>query len=561
MRFLPLSLCCSVFAGLSFSTVADLDPVVRDPVTGDFEIINNTPFNSSGLTMDVRRFAGPFPDDDFNGGRRPRLNAMSFAPGVEGLFVVSAGAAFDATADGKVLHVSPDGSTISEVLNVADFYTLPKDGDVFWQQGGLRSVTFHPEFSTPGTRGYGKLYTSQTVARPDDISSLNYVGPALPPLGGQDGNNPNPDRHDGSIVEWEATFNPNGSIVSINSPRELYRVATPTGNHPIKEAAFNPHAQPGDEDYGLLYVLHPDGINTSRNETGTGQNADDALGKIFRIDPLENGSSPYSIPSTNPFVGNDGQAPGGGNLFDEVYAIGFRDQHTISFANNENGADHILVSDIGSRFIEEINLIEKGGNYGWNEREGTFAVDLPLIGGGEDSLLDLPDGDDGYIYPVAQFGRRGSSAAVAGGYTVQNGSELDGYYFFMDFVRSSSPMLTVSLEDLVNAVTAGDNGDLAPAEVLTVNLLFDHDDDPLTPSIPKSHFKDILDDEASYDGSGRTDIRFGQGPDGELYLLNKRNGYIYLVTNSVAPVPEPTSLALMGIGVAALFSRRCRRDE
>lgn len=553
MRLKFATIACLLAANTS--VMAAPEPIVRDS-NGDFEIDSSASFASSGLTLDIRRFVGPFPDERTGGvPRRPRLNAMSYAPGIDGLFVVSAGAAFDPDAEGKVLHVSADGSTITEVLDVSRFYTLPKDDNVFWQQGGLRSVTFHPEFSQQGADGYGKLYTSQTVTRPSDTSGLNYVGPMNPAL--TTNNNRNLDRHDGSIVEWDATFNPGGSITSINSPRELYRVATPSANHPIKEAAFNPHARPGDEDYGLLYVLHPDGTNTNFNESGTGQVGHDALGKVFRINPLQDGANPYSVPGSNPFVGNDGQAPGGGDVLDEVFALGFRDQHTIAFARNESGDDHIIVSDIGSRFVEEIDLVVKGGNYGWNEREGTFVFNpAPSY-----TTSDLPPGDDGYIYPAAQYGHGGGAHAIAGGYVVDNSSELDGQFFFGDFASGGSDMLVVSLNDLLDATTTGDNEDLAPAEILTVDLAFDHDDDPDTPSIPKSSFLDILNDESSYDGSGRTDLRFGQGQGGEIYLLNKRNGYIYLVTNSVAPVPEPGSLALLTLGTTLAIRRRSSRSH
>jgi hypothetical protein len=55
--------------------------------------------------------------------------------------------------------------------------------------------------------------------------------------------------------------------------------------------------------------------------------------------------------------------------------------------------------------------------------------------------------------------------------------------------------------------------------------------------------KDVLDDEPDFEeiisaGKSRADLRLGQGPSGELYLLNKRNGWIYLATNTAAPPPE-----------------------
>ena len=107
--------------------------------------------------------------------------------------------------------------------------------------------------------------------------------------------------------------------------------------------------------------------------------------------------------------------------------------------------------------------------------------------------------------------------------------------FFGDFPETAK-LLTTSLAALTAAKTKLGTGEsptlLAPAAVGEVAVAFDHDDNPSTPSVPMT-LKDVFLAGPGYDGSGRMDTVFGQGPDGELYVLNKRNGWIYLATNTV----------------------------
>ena len=495
-------------------------PIVRNG-NGQWILDEGGEFAVSGLTLDVRRFAGPFGDN--TNGSRPRLNSLSFAPGSDDLFVINEGQYGDLTSEGLIYRVSPTGMIENggnPILDVSNFFQLPKGANWHNEQGGVRGISFHPQFAQVGALGYGKAFTTQSVTRESATLGVTYLGPMNPALQSS-GNNPN--RIDGSVVEWQAAFGAGGEVIGLTNPREVYRVATPSAQHPIKEAAFNPFAQPGDEDYGLLYVLHPDG---SAFNQGTGLNGNTALGKVVRINPLQAGSNPYSVPATNPFL-----SPGD-NALDEIFAFGFRDQHTISFAPGANSGDDplIFVTDIGADRVDEVNLVAKGGNYGWNGREGT----LNFPSG------STPSGVDSYIYPVAQYGHGGSgSHAIAGGYVLDVGVN-GGEFIFGDFAFGDSPLLTISVNDALAAVTNGSAGleNIAPATIKSVALLFDHDDNPDTPSVPRTSFLDIVDDSPSYDGSGRTDLRFGQGPDGTLYALNKRNGYVYSLTPLI-PAGQP----------------------
>ena len=391
--------------------------------------------------------------------------------------------------------------------------------------GGLRGVAFHPEFDTNG-----KFYTSVMEERPASTTGHTYLGAPIS----------DPIDADSVLIEWTYDFVAGG--VDLNSYREVFRVEMPRYDHPIKDIKFDPNAQPGDADYGLLYVTHGDGSEQSAI-AGGGQ-GNDALGKIIRIDPLEDGSNPYSVPASNPFVGDP-------NMLDEVYALGFRNPHNLSFADLGGGQSQLIISDAGRDNAEEVNLVVAGGNYGWSLREG------PLDHTGNNvvtGVAPLPANEAslGLIYPATFYGHDGEigetfiSQAIAGGHVIQNGTALDDTFIFGDF-PSTGRIFGANFTDMRNAVTLLDPNDptrdepdeLSWAEPFEIQLLFDHDDDPLTDPIAMRSFTDILNEEPdflnvlSFAGDPRADLRFGEGADGELYLLNKRNGWIYLAEDTM----------------------------
>lgn len=386
--------------------------------------------------------------------------------------------------------------------------------------GGLKGVAFHPDFANNG-----KFYTSQMEDRPGNPNLFNYLSDVS-----------NPIQADSVVAEW--TYNFNTNRVNANSYREVLRIGMPVFDHPIKEISFNPLAGQGSEDFGLLYVTHGDG--SIQSATAGGGLRKDALGKILRINPLQSGGQAYTVPGSNPFVGDN-------RMLDEVYSLGHRNPHTISFAQDSSGNNRIIVGEAGRDNIEEINLIEAGGNYGWSEREGTF-VHLQQGGGIVEGLAPLPadEASKGYVYPAAQWGHEGPigagfvGQAVAGGYVGRAGSAIAGQYLFGDFAKSGQ-IYHSRLSDLISSVTTLDPNDssrdepteLTQAQIGTVKIRFDHDNNANTAPLVQNTMLDVLKLEGSYDGSGRADIRFGQGGNGEIYITNKRNGQLYRVTSSV----------------------------
>jgi glucose/arabinose dehydrogenase len=270
---------------------------------------------------------------------------------------------------------------------------------------------------------------------------------------------------------------------------------------------FNPNAQPGDDDYGLLYIAVADGGSdgfpvSDTDPLDNGQDLGTPLGKILRIDPLGNNStnSQYGIPNDNPFVGDKDPKTLG-----EIWAYGLRNPHRFSW--DTSGEGKMLVADTGQALIEEINLGIKGANYGWGEREGTWVIKE----NNENVLFPLPENDNsyGYTYPVAQYDHEIPSdmedsyaIAIAGGYVYRGKAipELIGQYIFADF-GNDARFFHVPVDQLVN-------GKQAKVKELR---LFEGD--------REASFLEII-------GKDRSDVRFGVDEEGEIYVTSKQDGKV-----------------------------------
>jgi hypothetical protein len=333
----------------------------------------------------------------------------------------------------------------------------------------------------------------------------------------------------------------------------------PNYDHPIKLAQFNPYSAPGDEDYGLLYVTHGDSNNQdSLNDDP--QDRGDVMGKMLRINPLSPSAGVrYSIPATNPFFTAATPSPAGTPILGEVYAYGLRNPHTFSFNPDDQGNIHILVGDIGRDNIEEVNLVKAGQNYGWTKREGTFVhhqkVDPDPLSGYIMGVGPLPaneatDGMDNYgtryTYPVAQWDHNGvdvevgadwwTGNSIATSFVIQNGSDpaLDNQFIHLNFASNHGDVYHNDFDAILNAVTQLDPndasrdepGELTQAQLQRMHLTLDGDNNPATPPTTSDNINTLL-------GVFRNDVRFGEGRSGQMFMSNKNNGGIYLVTNTV----------------------------
>ena len=496
----------------AFALVSTTVVVAGSSVAGANSPLVSQPITDRGVTLELVPLV-ELPNTD-----RGAARINQFATIDDRLFVVE-----DHT--GKIYEIERDGltATATEFFDVGAAIPAATGRQMNLENafhGGLRGVAFHPEFASNGL-----FYTTVMEDRPNTPNPTEYLSDAVDPISA-----------DGVLIEWEADVE-TGSV-DPNSYRQVFRVGMPVFEHPIKQLAFNPFSEPGDEDYGLLYVAHGDGSVLSATAGGGINN--DALGKILRVDPAASGSRGWTVPANNPFVGDS-------SMIDEAYSIGHRNPHHLSFAEDAAGDVHLLAVDVGRDNVEEVNVITPGSNYGWSEREGTF-VHLDDGEGLVTGVAPLPENDaeNDFVYPAVQFGHQGEPGAgfggqaIAGGFVVDNGSELSGEYFFSDFPLDGD-IYHSTFTDISASVTElapGDSPDaLTQAEISTVAVTFDHDADPETPPLSRQHPRGVFDDSLNYVGSGRADVRIGQGPDGEMYVSSKRNGGIYLVANSL-PVEE-----------------------
>jgi glucose/arabinose dehydrogenase len=147
---------------------------------------------------------------------------------------------------------------------------------------------------------------------------------------------------------------------------------------------------------GMLYISVGDG-GGGGDSLHNGQNKDSLLAKILRIDPRPSGGKPYTIPPSNPFVGDPNARP-------ETWMWGLRNPWRFSF---DRQTHDIWIADVGQNLYEEIDYAkasEKGINWGWPDREGFHAYNGPATAGERDPIVERPHsaGDcaivGGYVY-------------------------------------------------------------------------------------------------------------------------------------------------------------------
>jgi glucose/arabinose dehydrogenase len=236
---------------------------------------------------------------------------------------------------------------------------------------GLLGVTFHPNYSSDG-----RFFVNYTRTSGGQLQSV--------------------------IAEYSVSSNPNQA--DAGSERILLTVNQPDVNHKAGQLAFGPD--------GLLYFTFGDGGGTG-DPSSNGQNLFTRLGKMLRIDV---DSTPdvglqYKVPPDNPFVG-------GGGL-PEIYAYGFRNPWRFSF---DNSTGRLFCDDVGQSAVEEIDLVTKGGNFGWKTMEGSQCFS-PSSGCNMTGLIS----------PIAEYSHS-EGQAVIGGYVYKGTQipELANHYIFGD---------------------------------------------------------------------------------------------------------------------------------
>lgn len=194
--------------------------------------------------------------------------------------------------------------------------------------------------------------------------------------------------------------------VDLASEEEILRIPQPYWNHNGGTIAFGPD--------GYLYIALGDG-GSGGDPHNNGQNLDTLLGKILRIDvnQKDNGKS-YAIPADNPFAKKAGARP-------EIYALGLRNVWRMAF---DRGTGVLWAADVGQNLWEEIDIIQKGGNYGWNVREGLHPF-------GKNASRS----SQGMIDPIFEYNHE-VGKSITGGvvYRGEKVPELQGKYVYADYV-------------------------------------------------------------------------------------------------------------------------------
>jgi hypothetical protein len=384
------------------------------------------------------------------------------------------------------LHTVDYDGRVAEYLDVDDAdWGVPVDAS--GRERGFQSFAVHPDFGREGAPGFGKLYTwSDTEDTGPDAHFLPGGGDAP---------------HHTVLLEWTAE-DPAAAVYDGGPPRELLRLEQPFGNHNAGHLAFNPLAAPGDADYGMLYVGVADG-GSGGDPLDLAQDPSSPFGKILRIDPLGSDGSKgqYGIPSDNPFVGSDD------GTLTEIYASGLRNPQRFGW-DPANGS--LYVADIGQNAVEELSPVPAGADLGWNRWEGSFRF---VSRSGVDT--SNPRAEEGVTFPVAEFDQVDplfDSRVAITGVVVPRADripQLRGRLLFGDMV--SGEIFHVSADDLPD----GGQDEIR-------RVLLREGGEPAT-------FLEVMRSRAEAMGlesPGRTDLRFGEGPEGRLFLLNKHDGVI-----------------------------------
>jgi glucose/arabinose dehydrogenase len=273
----------------------------------------------------------------------------------------------------------------------------------------------------------------------------------------------------GRLFVYYSAANPRRSVISEiafaqdgvgdeGSERIVMQVSQPEWNHNGGTLIFGPD--------GYLYISLGDG-GGGGDPRGNGQNVGTILGSILRID-VDAPGVPYGIPPGNPFA--DREPVNGVVPAPEVWAYGLRNPWKLAF---DPLTGEMWAGDVGQNRVEEVDLIVKGGNYGWNIKEGP---DCYQPSSNCESQAQGP-----LIEPIASY-THSSGCSVTGGY-VYRGSRLPslyGAYIYADYC--SGIIWALRYED---------------GEVTEQRIIAD-----TSSQIPS----------------------FGQMPDGEVYILTASDG-------------------------------------
>ena len=271
------------------------------------------------------------------------------------------GRIFVATREGIIFYIEKDSNDVSIFIDIRDKIDQGLPGE-----RGLLGFTFDPNYVE---NGYFYIYYTDfdgtsVISRFENINNI------------------------------ESRFNTELKILQIEQPYS---------NHNGGSIDFGPD--------GYLYIALGDG-GSGGDPFLNGQNGNTLLGSILRIDVSKSTeNSLYQIPNDNPFIDND-------NFRDEIWAYGLRNPWRMSF---DLQTGKLFAGDVGQNDFEEINIIERGGNYGWNIMEGNSCFNNESCN------------KENLIMPIVEYSHN-EGCSVTGGYVYHGKIDsLKNKYIFTDF--------------------------------------------------------------------------------------------------------------------------------
>jgi glucose/arabinose dehydrogenase len=315
-----------------------------------------------------------------------------------------------------------------------------------YDERGLLGLAFHPRY-----RRNGRLFVFYSARpRPDAPSFAESTS---------------------TLSEFRRSADPDAA--DPRTERRLLQIDKDDINHAGATIAFGPD--------GYMYVSVGDsgGVQDTGADhppEGNGQDTSTLPGSILRLD-VDRGR-PYGIPADNPFAGTRGRDR------PEIYAHGFRNPYRFSF--DQRG--RLFVADVGQALYEEVDLVRKGGNYGWRIREGSHCVVLAREYRTNDDCPKVARNGAPLLDPILEYTHDQVGRAVIGGFVYRGRAVpgLRGAYVFGDY---SGPK---GVANLLAAREPSSGSASWPWQILTVRG-----------GIP------------SYL------VGIGEAADGELYLLTK----------------------------------------
>ncbi|MEW6469848.1 MAG: PQQ-dependent sugar dehydrogenase [Bacteroidota bacterium] len=244
-----------------------------------------------------------------------------------------------------------------------------------YSEKGLLGMAFHPQYKTNGR--FFIYYSAPSAQKSSDHKSI--------------------------LAEYKVSAD--ADIADAASAKVIMEIEQPESNHNGGQLAFGPD--------GFLYIGLGDGGGggDEHGSIGNGQDLTTWLGKILRIDV--NGKSPYAVPKDNPFVNDKNAKP-------EIWAYGLRNPWRFSF---DRSTGRLFCADVGQNKWEEIDIIEKGKNYGWRIMEGNHCYNP-----------SENCNTKGLAPPIAEYDH-GMGISVTGGYVYRGKDHpsLSGKYIFGDW--------------------------------------------------------------------------------------------------------------------------------